>query len=96
MNNIFNDKDELIMKLVHYFVTKENYAPILVNGVQNEIWLENLDSYYKIIRINTNYLHNTEQVDLDTYKILFFTSFLQTNQPYDCSPDIPPIPSPRC
>ncbi len=70
MNNIFNDKDELIMKLVHYFVTKENYAPILVNGVQNEIWLENLDSYYKIIRINTNYLHNTEQVDLDTYKIL--------------------------
>lgn len=67
--NIYSDKDELIMKLVHYFVTKENYAPILVNGTQNEIWLENLDGYYKIIRINTNYLHNIEQYDLDTYKI---------------------------
>ena len=53
-----SEKDELIMKLVHYFVTKENYAPIMVNGVKNEIWLENLDAYYKIVRINSNYIHN--------------------------------------
>ena len=38
MNISFTDKDELIMKLVHYFVIKENYAPILVNGVNNEVW----------------------------------------------------------
>ena len=33
--------DQLVMRLVHYFITKENYQPILVNGVENEIWLEN-------------------------------------------------------
>ena len=60
MNNTISvtEKDELIMRLVHYFVTKENYAPIMVNGVKNEIWLENLDAYYRIIRINSNYIHN--------------------------------------
>ena len=71
MNNVISvtEKDELIMKLVHYFVTKENYAPIMVNGVKNEIWLENLDAYYKIVRINSNYIHNKEQFELDMYKI---------------------------
>jgi len=64
------EKDELIMRLVHYFVTKENYAPIMVNGVKNEIWLENLDAYYRIIRINSNYIHNKEQLEFDHYKIL--------------------------
>ena len=63
------EKDELIMKLVHYFVTKENYSPIMVNGVKNEVWLENLDAYYKIIRINSNYIHNKEQYEFDMYKI---------------------------
>ena len=35
--------DEITMRLVHYFVTKEDYQPIIVNGLENEIWLENLD-----------------------------------------------------
>lgn len=71
MNNAISvtEKDEIIMKLVHYFITKENYAPIMVNGVKNEIWLENLDAYYKIIRINSNYIHNIEQLNFDRYKI---------------------------
>lgn len=71
MNDMISvtEKDELIMKLVHYFVTKENYAPIMVNGVKNEIWLENLDAYYKIVRINSNYIHNKEQFDFDLFKI---------------------------
>lgn len=71
MNEVIKvtEKDELIMKLVHYFVTKENYAPIMVNGVKNEIWLENLDAYYKIVRINSNYIHNKEQFEMDIYKI---------------------------
>lgn len=71
MNNAISvtEKDELIMKLVHYFITKENYAPIMVNGVKNEIWLENLDAYYKIVRINSNYIHNIEQLEFDRYKI---------------------------
>lgn len=72
MNNriIVTEKDELIMSIVHYFVTKENYAPIMVNGVKNEVWLENLEAEYKIIRINSNYIHNNEQLEFDRYKIL--------------------------
>ena len=30
-----SNSDELVMRLVHYFITKENYQPILVNGVEN-------------------------------------------------------------
>lgn len=59
-------KDEIVMKLIHYFVTEENYRPIIVRGVQNEIWLENLDSDIPLIRININYIHNEEQLLTDT------------------------------
>ncbi len=27
--------DEITMRLVHYFVTKENYQPIIVNGLDS-------------------------------------------------------------
>jgi membrane associated rhomboid family serine protease len=60
--------DEITMRLVHYFVTKENYQPIIVNGLDNEIWLENLDKDYSVIRINGNYIHNKEQLDFDKFK----------------------------
>ena len=62
------DNDEITMKLVHYFITQENYQPILVQGVDNEIWLENIDKPYSIIRINANYIHNNEQLEFDVYK----------------------------
>lgn len=70
MANIAIDKkDQIVMSLVHFFVTKENYAPILVQGVKNEIWLQNLDGPYKVIRINSNYIHNSEQYDFDIFKV---------------------------
>ncbi len=62
-------KDELIMRLVHYFVTEENYSPMVVNGVKDEIWLQNQDGPYKIIRINANYIHNEEQYEFDLVKL---------------------------
>ncbi len=65
---VVRDKDELVMKLMHYFVTFEKYTPIVVNGVKDEIWLENTDAYYKIIRINANYIHNIEQFKFDIFK----------------------------
>ena len=71
MNAIVSDKDELIMNLVHYFVTEENYTPINVQGAQNEIWLENLDGPYKIVRINSKYIHNDEQYNFDLFKMRF-------------------------
>ncbi len=70
MNSItITEKDEIIMRLVHYFITEENYTPIVVKGVKDEIWLENSDAYYKIIRINSNYIHNSEQFRIDTLKV---------------------------
>ena len=66
--NILNKNDELVMSLVHYFITEENYTPIVVRGVKDEIWLENLDGPYRIIRINSNYIHNDEQYKFDLFK----------------------------
>lgn len=63
-----NEQEQLSMKLLHYFITKKNYNPIIVQGVQNEIWLENLNSDYKVIRIVNNYIHNNEQLDFDIFK----------------------------
>ncbi len=66
---VMNKKDEIIMKLVHYFVTEENYNPIVVNGVKDEIWLENQNGPYRIIRINSNNIFNKEQLNYDYFKI---------------------------
>lgn len=66
---VMDKKDELIMKLVHYFITEENYNPIVVNGVKDEIWLENSEGPYRIIRINSNNIFNEEQLNFDNYKI---------------------------
>ncbi len=64
-----NSKDKIVMSLVHYFVTNENYSPIIVQGTKDEIWLENLEAPYKIIRINTSYIHNNEQYEFDILKV---------------------------
>ncbi len=70
MNTItITKKDEIIMRLVHYFITEENYTPIVVRGVKDEVWLENSNAYYKIIRINSNYIHNNEQFRVDKMKV---------------------------
>ena len=70
MNTItITPKDEIVMRLVHYFITEENYTPIIVNGVKDEVWLENSDARYKIVRINSNYIHNEEQFRTDLFKI---------------------------
>ena len=67
-NIVIDKKEEIVMKILHYFVTEENYKPIIVNGVQNEIWLENLENDIPIIRINSNYIHNNEQLMYDERK----------------------------
>ncbi len=63
-----NNKDEILMSLVHYFVTEKDYTPIVVKGVKDEIWLENTEGPYRIIRINSNYIHNDEQFNFDIFK----------------------------
>lgn len=63
-----NKIDEITMKLMHYFITEKNYNPVILQGAKNEIWLENLNSDYKIIRIVSNYIHNNEQLNFDLYR----------------------------
>ena len=65
---LLNKTDETVMSLLHYFITEKGYNPIILQGVQNEIWLENLTSDYKIVRIVSNYIHNKEQLDYDLFK----------------------------
>ncbi len=65
---VFSDKDTIIMKLLHYFITDKNYKPVVLKGIEDEIWLENMDSDYKIIRIVTHYIHNEEQLSFDLFR----------------------------
>lgn len=67
MENI-SKKDVITMKLLHYFITEENYNPVVLHGAKDEIWLENMDNEYKIIRIVSNYIHNDEQMNFDIFK----------------------------
>ena len=63
-----NNKDVIIMNLTHYFITEKNYNPVIVHGINDEIWLENMNSDYKIIRIVSKYIHNNEQLNFDRYR----------------------------
>ncbi|MBQ9019031.1 MAG: rhomboid family intramembrane serine protease [Bacilli bacterium] len=65
---MLDDKNVLAMKLLHYFITEKNYNPIILQGIDNEIWLENLDEDCKVIRIVSGYIHNDEQYDFDVFK----------------------------
>lgn len=66
--SLTNKNDELVMKLLHYFITEQSYTPIILHGAQNEIWLENMDRDYKIVRIVSNYIHNNEQFSNDIFR----------------------------
>lgn len=62
-------KDLIVMKFLHYFITEKNYNPVVVHGVENEIWLENMNSDFKIVRIVLGYIHNKEQLEFDNFKV---------------------------
>jgi len=66
---VINDKDLFVMNLVHYFITEKNYNPIIIHGINDEIWLENLDNDYKVIRIVSKHIHNNEQLGFDKFKL---------------------------
>ena len=69
MNELtMSQEDEIIIKLLHYFITVENYSPIVLKGAKNEIWLEKLDADYKVVRLVSNYIHNNEQLNTDLYR----------------------------
>jgi len=61
-------KDIVIMNLTHYFITEKNYNPVVVHGINDEIWLENMNSDYKIVRIVSKYIHNNEQLNFNKFR----------------------------
>lgn len=63
------ERDLLVMKFLHYFITEKNYNPVVVHGIQNEIWLENMDGEFRIVRLVLGYIHNKEQLDFDNFKV---------------------------
>ncbi len=67
-NVVIDDKNMLVMKLLHYFITEKSYTPIILQGAENEIWLENLEEDYKIVRIVSSYIHNEEQYKFDIFR----------------------------
>lgn len=77
-NVIIDKKDLMIMKLLHYFVTEEDYNPIILHGVNDEIWLENLNNPYKVVRIVNHYIHNNEQLSFDNFKVKQITNKLKS------------------
>ena len=68
LNIELDRKNTLMMKLLHYLMVEKNYNPIIIQGADNEIWLENLTSDYKIVRIVSNHIINNEQLDYDIFK----------------------------
>lgn len=63
-----DDKETIVMNLVHYFVTERDYNPVVVHGINDEIWLENMDSEYKLVRIVSKYIHNDEQLGFNRFR----------------------------
>jgi len=68
MNVVLNKNDEIVMRLLHYFITEQGYNPIVLHGAKDEIWLEKTDADYQIVRIVSNYIHNNEQLNFDLYR----------------------------
>ena len=66
---VFKSDDLVVMNLINYFITEQNYNPMIIRGINDEIWLENLDNDYKIIRIVSHHIHNKEQFDFDKFKL---------------------------
>ena len=63
-----DDNNTVVMKLLHYFITEKDYNPIILQGADNEIWLENMNEDYKVVRIVTEHIYNDEQFTFDSFK----------------------------
>lgn len=68
MNVTLNKNDEIVMRLLHYFITIQGYSPVILHGAKDEIWLEKSDADYKVVRIVSNYIHNDEQLNFDMFR----------------------------
>ena len=65
---MIDEKELLSMKILHYFIMKQDYNPIIIKGIKDEMWIENKDNSFSLIRIVTKHIHNKEQFDYDMLK----------------------------
>ena len=65
---VIDNKEVMMMNLIHYFITEKNYNPVIVHGINDEVWLENMNSDYKIVRIVSRYIHNNEQLKFNRFR----------------------------
>ena len=65
---VFKSDDLVVMSLINYFITEKNYNPMIIHGLNDEIWLENMKSDYKLVRIVSHYIHNNEQLNYDYFR----------------------------
>ncbi|MBQ9024344.1 MAG: rhomboid family intramembrane serine protease [Bacilli bacterium] len=70
---MIDEKELLSMKIIHYFITNEKYNPIIIKGITDEVWLENRNGPYSIIRIVTRHILNEEQFEYDLLKTKHIT-----------------------
>lgn len=63
-----DNMDEMVIKLLHYFITEKGYSPVVLHGAKNEIWLENFTNDFGIVRIVTDSIYNDEQFNYDIFK----------------------------
>ena len=65
---VIDNKEVMMMNLIHYFITEKNYNPVIVHGINDEVWLENMNSEYKLVRIVSRYIHNNEQLKFNRFR----------------------------
>ena len=66
---MYNERDLITMKLLHYFITIKNYNPVIVQGAKNEIWLENLGEDIKKLGFGLMRLpKNGDDIDIEQTK----------------------------
>ena len=51
MKQEISPKDTLMVNLAHYFITKRKYNQVIIHCIDDEIWIENINEDYKIVRI---------------------------------------------
>ena len=43
---VFKSDDLVVMSSIYYFITENIYNPMIIHGLYDEIWLENLKDDY--------------------------------------------------
>lgn len=69
--------NSLSLSLFHHFIVNQNYNTILIHGVKDEVWLENINRPYKIIRIVQHRIFNNYQFKADNKKVSNIVSKLK-------------------